>query len=114
MEEYLHGRPAAVAAMAAEIIAAARDCGPVDLEVLDKRVVLPGSRRIFASLRGSGEILRGHLNLPGPVADPRFTKVEPLTKRIWFHRFALASPGELDETFLGWVRQAAQVGHGFS
>ena len=112
LEDYLRTRPAAVAGMAARIIVTARDCGPVELEVLDKQVVLHGGTRIFASLRGSGEVLRGHLNLLSPVSDPRITKVEPLTKRIWFHRFALTSPGDLDETFLGWVRQAASVGQG--
>lgn len=98
--------------MAAAIIAAAEEGGQVRLEVLDARVVLHGSRRIFASLSGTRDVLRGHLNLPSKVTDPRFTKVEPLTQRIWFHRFALASPGDVDGRFLRWVRQAARVGEG--
>jgi hypothetical protein len=94
------------------VIAAARDSGQAALEVLDKQVVLHGSRRIFGSVRISGRGLRGHLNLPVPIADTRLTKVEPLTKTIWFHRFVLSSPAELDETFLGWVRQATAIGQG--
>jgi hypothetical protein len=114
VEDYLNRRPPAVAEMAARIIGTASECGPTRVEVLEKQVVLHGRSRIFASLKGSGDVLRGHLNLPTAVIDPRLTKVEPLTKRIWFHRFALASPDEVDETFLGWVRLAAQVGQGFS
>jgi hypothetical protein len=98
--------------MAAAIIAAANEGGHLRLEVTDARVVLHGSRRIFASLKGTRDVLRGHLNLPFQVTDPRFTKVEPLTKRIWFHRFALASSADVDDAFLTWVRQAARAGDG--
>jgi len=112
LDDYLRERPAAVVDMASRIIVTASECGPVEVEVLAKQVVLHGSRRIFGSLRASGTELRGFLNLPHPVTDPRITKVEQLTKRIWFHRFALSSPQDLDDTFLAWVRQAARVGMG--
>ena len=112
LADYLRDQPDSLCAMITRIIATARECGPVELEVLDKQVVLHDGRRIFASVRASGTVLRGHLNLPAPVDDARLTKVEQLTKRIWFHRFALSSPSYLDETFLAWVRQATAVGQG--
>jgi hypothetical protein len=52
------------------------------------------------------------LNLLMPREDDRFTKVELLTKRIWHHRFLLTDPGQLDEKFLNWVREACDVGQG--
>lgn len=100
--------------MARLIVATARERGPVELEVLDKQVVLHGGRRIFGSLRAGKIVLRGHLNLPRPVSDPRLTKVEQLTKRIRFHRFAVSSPQDVDEAFLAWGRQAARVGQGLT
>jgi hypothetical protein len=112
IEDYLRERPVQVAEMVSLIIAAAEDAGQVRLEVLDARVILHGNRRIFASLSGTRDVLRGHLNLPAQVTDQRFTKVEPLTKRLWFHRFALTSRADVDDTFLGWVRQAARAGQG--
>lgn len=112
LDDYLWDRPEAVVAMTGRIIATARECGPLELEVLDKQVVLRGRRRIFGSIRASGEGLRGFLNLPGQVADPRITKIEQLTRRIWFHRFALSSPYDLEEDFLAMVRHAARVGQG--
>jgi hypothetical protein len=54
LADYLEGRPAATAEMFARILGAARGCGPVELEALDKQVVLHGSRRIVAILRASG------------------------------------------------------------
>ncbi len=74
----------------------------------------PSRCSLGSSRRVSGEGLRGHLNLPDPVDDPRLTKVEPLTRKLWFHRFVLNSPAELDETFLGWVHQATMIGQGQS
>lgn len=84
----------------------------MDVEVIAKGVVLHGSRRIFAGLVPTDRGLGGMLNLLAPVDDPRFVKVEPLTKRIWWHKFFLTDPQEVDDTFLGWVREACQVGQG--
>ena len=84
----------------------------MDVEVIAKGVVLHGCRRIFAGLVPRDGGLGGMLNLLAPVHDVRFTKVEPLTKRIWHHRFFLTDPSQVDETFLGWVREACDVGQG--
>jgi hypothetical protein len=85
IEDHLRGRPESVAEMFSQILSTAQDRGHVDVEVL---------------------------NLLAPREDARFTKVEPLTKRIWHHRFFLTDPRRLDEEFLDWVREACDVGQG--
>jgi hypothetical protein len=75
-------------------------------------VVLHGSRRIFASVRPTADGLRGRLILSRRVDDPRLQKVEPLTRWLFFHRFALSSASELDDAFAGWIREAYEVGQG--
>jgi hypothetical protein len=112
IEDHLRGRPESVAEMFSQILTTAQDHGHVDVEVIAKGVVLHGSRRIFAGLVPRDRGLGGMLNLLTPREDARFTKVEPLTKRIWHHRFFLTDPRQLDEEFLGWVREACDVGQG--
>jgi hypothetical protein len=112
IEDHLRGRPESVAEMFSQILSTAEDHGHVDVEVIAKGVVLHGSRRIFAGLVPRDRGLGGMLNLLKPREDARFTKVEPLTKRTWHHRFFLTDPRQLDEEFLGWVREACDVGQG--
>jgi hypothetical protein len=52
--------------------------------------------------------LRGHVNLPRRVEDGPFGAVEPLTRELFFHRFALSSAEEIDQRFLGYLREAAR------
>jgi len=112
IEDHLLGRPESVANMFNQILSTAQDHGHVDIEVIAKGVVLHGSRRIFAALVPRDRGLGGMLNLLTRRQDARFTKAEPLTKRIWHHRFFLTDPRQLDEEFLGWVREACDVGQG--
>jgi hypothetical protein len=98
--------------MFSQVLSIAQDHGHVDVEIIAKGVVLHGSRRIFAGLVPRDRGLGGMLNLLAPRQDARFTKVEPLTKRIWHHRFFLTDPRQLDEKFLGWVGEACDVGQG--
>ncbi len=112
IEDHLRGRPESVAEMFSQILSTAQDHGHVDVEVIAKGVVLHGSRRIFAGLVPRDRGLGGMLNLLTPREDPRFTKIEPLTKLIWHHRFFLTDTRQLDEKFLRWVREACDVGQG--
>jgi Domain of unknown function (DUF5655) len=110
--DLVRGHPEEVAEMLRRFVAVAEAGGHVELEVLDKMVVLHGARRIFASARPTAASLRGHLNLLRQVHDPRFTKIEPLTKRIWYHRYLLKHPHQLDDAFIGWIGEAWDVGQG--
>jgi hypothetical protein len=112
IEDHLRGLPQSIAEMFSQVLSTAQDHGHVDVEVIAKGVVLHGSRRIFAGLVPRDRGLGGMLNLLAPREDARFTKVEPLTKRIWYHRFFLTDPRQLDEHFLSWVREACDVGQG--
>jgi hypothetical protein len=112
IEDHLRGPPEPVAEMFSQILSTAQRRGHVDVEVIAKGVVLHGSRQIFAALVPRDRGLAGMLNLLAPNKDVRFTKVEPLTKRIWHHKFFLSDPRQLDEKFLGWVREACDVGQG--
>ena len=112
VEDLLQGKPAEVVALFTHFMSAVQACGLAEVELLKDRVVLHGSRRIFASVAPTAQSLRGHLNLPRRIDDPRLPRVEPLTKRLFFHRFTLASTAELDEEFVGRLHEAYAVGQG--
>jgi hypothetical protein len=112
IEGLLQGKPMMVADLFQSFMAAVQACGPVEVEPTRDRVVLHGRQRIFASIRPTQEGLRGHLNLPRRVDDPRLYSVEPLTRHLFFHRFRLSNATELDETFVGWLHESYAIGQG--
>lgn len=112
VDDHRRGQPAEVAALFDRFMAAVQACGSVEVQPLERQIVLHGRRRIFASVRPTTQGLRGHLNLARCVEDPCFTKVEPLTKRLFFHRFILSSLAQLDDEFVGWIGEAYAIGQG--
>jgi hypothetical protein len=109
---YLAGRPAAAQEVFWRFVTMARACGPVTFELQHPPVVLRGTRRIFGAVTVTDGGLRGYLNLPRELADPRIRSVHPLTSRLLMHRFVLTSATELDDTFGGWLAEARDVGDG--
>jgi hypothetical protein len=47
-----------------------------------------------------------------PVDDPRFTRVNPYTKRLFVHGFLITRDEQLDAQFADWIREAYAVGQG--
>jgi hypothetical protein len=111
-DPYLAGMPQASVELFRRFIDLARDCGPVVFELQPQRVVLCGSRRIFAAVQITTSGLSGHLNLARRLADRRIGRVEPLTKRLHLHRYAIAAMSEMDEEFASWLCEARAVGDG--
>jgi hypothetical protein len=76
---YLCGRPDGSVALFRRFVDLARARGPVTFELQPGRVVLRGTRRIFAAARVTDAGIDGHLNLARQVSDRRIGRVEPLT-----------------------------------
>ena len=90
--EFLSGAPPAAARMFWRFIGLARECGAVTFELQRSRVVLRGSKRIFASVRISARGLAGHVNLARRIPPGGLIrKVEPLTRTLYFHAFAVSA-----------------------
>jgi hypothetical protein len=111
-EPYLAGGPAAATELFWRFIELARGCGPVSFELQPGTIVLRGTRRIFASVRVRPDGLTGHLNLDRQLSDPRIVKVEPLTRRLYFHRYRLRELADLDDVFSGYLCRARGAGDG--
>lgn len=111
-EPYLTNVPTAVIELFHRFIETARACGQVSFELQRGPVVLRGTRRIFASVVPTERGLSGHMNLTRRIDDRRIHQVEPLTKRLLFHRFMLTSMTDLDEAFGRWLFEARAIGDG--
>jgi hypothetical protein len=111
-DPYLTGLPPGTHQMFRRFVELARSCGPTTFELQTGPIVLCGSRRIFASVTPRHDGLAGHLVLSREAQDPRFTKVEPLTKRLHFHAWRIGSAEQLDDTFLALLDEAHAVGDG--
>jgi hypothetical protein len=79
------------------------------------RVVLRGSKRIFASVRVSARGLAGHVNLARRIPPGGLIRrVEPLTRTLYFHAFAVSAIDDLDAAFALLLCEARDVGDGRS
>ena len=112
VERHLLGKPPEIVALYHRFIALASACGPFTYSVAKSAITLAGTRRGFAGAKLGTHALRGYLDLQRQVADPRITSSSPYTKRLYVHQFRIQAPGELDEEFAGWLREAYQVGAG--
>ena len=112
VERHLLGRPPEIIALYHRFIELASACGPFTYSVSKSAITLAGTRRGFAGAKPGNNALRGYLDLQREVADPRITRSSPYTRRLYVHQFRIAAPGELDEEFAGWLREAYQVGAG--
>jgi hypothetical protein len=81
-------------------------------ELQRKLIILRGNRRIFGSVAVGQRELSGFLNLPRRLADERIQRIEPLTKRLYLHRYRVTDPSALDEEFGRWLCEARNVGDG--
>jgi hypothetical protein len=76
-------------------------------------ITFTGARRGFLGARPTARGVEGYMDLTRSVAgDPRVPGSSPYTGRLHVNRYRLRSPADLDETFLGWVREAYAVGQG--
>jgi hypothetical protein len=112
VDRHLRGRPDRIVALYRRFIELAEACGPFTYSVAKTAVTLKGSRRGFAGASLSDTALRGYLDLQRRVEDPRITRATPYTKRLFVHRYRIATLDELDDQFAGWLREAYQVGQG--
>jgi hypothetical protein len=106
LRKLVEGRPTEVALLCERLVSSVEQFDDVRVEVSPKVVVLHGANRIFGSLRPARRGLSVHLNLPYEVEDRRVTRSEPLTKRLTFHRFMLATPDDFDRRFEAWINDA--------
>jgi Domain of unknown function (DUF5655) len=112
VEDHLQDRDPAVVALFRAFVQAVADAGPFTYSPIKAQVGFQGHQRIFAGVHLTKRGLEGYLDLPRRVESARFRRVSPYTHRLFVHHFVLASANQLDAEFLGWIKEASQVGQG--
>lgn len=111
VEDHLEGAPAENVALYRRVEELLLGTPDVRLSVSRTTITFAGARRGFAGARPTRRGVRGYLDLQRTLpADPRITNVTPYTARLFVHQYLLRDDADLDETFVGWLREAHAVG----
>src|SRR4051812_10097240 len=87
--------------------------GPVTLSVSKTTVTFKGTRRGFAGARPTITALVGYFDLMRELpADRRLQRAAPFGRNLFVHHFTVTDASDLDDEFVGWLREAYAVGCG--
>jgi hypothetical protein len=112
VERHLAGQPQFAVDLYRQFIATVEAIGPFTYAVSKTTITLKGERRGFAGARPFQGGVRGYFDLQREVQGLQIASVAPYTKRLYVHQFRLASPADIDDEFVGWLREAYAVGGG--
>ena len=105
LERLLQGKRPEVIALYHRFIELVQACGPFTCAVSKSAITLTGTRRGFAGAVPGERALRGYLDLPRLVQDPRITRSSPYTKRLYVHHFRIdRHPSSTSSSPAGWAR----------
>jgi hypothetical protein len=109
LDHHFAGREPIVRELFDRVADAVRSIGPV--------IILPEKTRIafqvrmsFAQVTPRKRWLDGHVVLARRLEHPRFRKIETFSPRNHVHVFRLERLGDVDRTFVAWMREAYEVG----
>ena len=112
VERHLAGQPRFAVDLYRQFIETVKTIGPFTYAVSKTTITLKGERRGFAGARPFRDGVRGYFDLRREVRGSQIVSVAPYTKRLYVHQFRLSSPADIDDEFVGWLREAYAVGDG--
>lgn len=111
-QDHLGGKPELSIRLYERFVQLVGECGPFEYVVTKTGIGFRGPRRAFAGATPTPKGLKGYMDLTYAVDDPRFTRVNPYTKRLFVHGFLITREDQLDDQFADWIRDAYAVGQG--
>jgi Domain of unknown function (DUF5655) len=91
-------------------VAAARESGPVTVNVTKSRVALQVRGRFAGIDRPRRDHLLANFLLTTPVRSDRLRRVEYIPPYYYVHRLRLRTPADVDAELVGWLADSYQVG----
>jgi hypothetical protein len=91
------------------VVAEVRRIGPVKVLPEKTRIAFQ-VRMSFAQLTPRRAWVDGHVVLARRLEDPRFRRIDTISRRNHVHHFRLASVGEVDARLAAWLEEAYRVG----
>jgi len=87
--------------------------GPLRIAVSKSMITFKGSQRGFAGAKPRGDGLVGYLDLMEALPlEERIRSAAPFSSKLFVHNWRIEREEQLDETFVGWLRDAYAVGCG--
>lgn len=113
-DDHLRDKPEESIALYRQVRELIEGFGQVTDSVSRTTITFKGSRRGFASARPTKSGVQGYFDLARSLStdDPRISNVEPYQSNLNVHHYRLTSAEDLDDTFIGWLREAYDVGCG--
>jgi hypothetical protein len=113
IEDHLRGASAESVALFRRVQSTLESFGPTTASVSKSSVTFKGSRRGFAGARPTANGVVGYLDLMRQLPDDRrIRSISPYGSNLFVHHYRLADAGDLDDDFIGWLREAYAVGCG--
>jgi Domain of unknown function (DUF5655) len=109
LDEFLAGSAPELRELFELFVAAARENGPVTVNVTKSRIALQVRMRFAAIQRPRKRFLAAHFVLTRPISSPRLA-VEYLAPYYYVHRLRLDRPEDIDAELKGWLAEAYEVG----
>jgi hypothetical protein len=112
VERHLAGQSEFAVNLYRQFIETVETIGQFTYAVSKTAITLKGERRGFAGARPFRDGVRGYFDLQREAHGSQIVSVAPYTKRLYVHQFRLSSPADIDDEFVGWLREAYAVGNG--
>ncbi|WP_129667768.1 DUF5655 domain-containing protein [Phytoactinopolyspora endophytica] len=114
IEDHLRDQPAASVALYRRVEEVLTSLGEVTTSVSKSTITFKGPRRGFAGARPTKAGVQGYFDIMRPLStdDPRIRNVTPYQHSLHVHHYRLTDVADLDEEFVGWLREAYDVGTG--
>ena len=109
LDHHFAGREPIVRELFDLVVTAVRAIGPVTILPEKTRIAFQ-VRMSFAQVTPRQRRLDGHVVLARRLEHARFRKVETFSPRNHLHVFRLEQRGDVDATFVAWMREAYAVG----
>src|SRR5690625_6542232 len=113
-DDHLRDKPEEFIALYRHVRALIEGFGDVTASVSKTTITVKGPRRGFASARPTSTGVQGYFDLTRSLGtdDRRISNVAPYQRNLNVHQYRLTEAADLDDTFIGWLRDAYDVGCG--
>ncbi|MFQ5944455.1 MAG: DUF5655 domain-containing protein [Anaerolineales bacterium] len=109
VDRHLEGKDASIISVYQRFVRAVRGCGPITLVPIKTRIGFQ-ARITFADIMVRRHWIDCYVILSRRSNNPRFARIESLSRHSHVHHFRVSSPADIDDEVRSWLCQAYRVG----
>lgn len=108
VEEHFEGRSPVVREIYDTIVAAARECGPLEQDPKKTSIHL-NRKTAFAGVQTRRDSLILTVKATSNISSPRISKREQTSAHRWHYEIRLGNTDEIDSQIIGWLKDAYDI-----